>query len=75
MSTSYTGPGYCNGQLLITAAAGTGIAPTSGLVGYWKFDENSGTTAADSSGNNNSGTLASGATWARSVEHSRLANN
>ena len=34
-----------------------------GLVGYWKFDENSGTTAADSSGNNNTGTLMSGAGW------------
>jgi hypothetical protein len=27
------------------------------LVGYWKFDEGSGTTAADSSGNGNNGTL------------------
>ncbi|MDB6067149.1 MAG: type sorting protein [Pedosphaera sp.] len=35
----------------------------SGLVGYWKFDENSGITAADSSGNKNTGTLASGPTW------------
>ena len=31
--------------------------PDSGLVGWWKFDEGSGTTAADSSGNNNNGTL------------------
>ena len=32
---------------------------TSGLVGWWKFDDASGSsTAADSSGNNNSGTLA-----------------
>lgn len=36
---------------------------TSGLVGNWKFDEGSGTTAADSSGNNNSGTLTNGPTW------------
>ena len=33
-------------------------APTSGLVGYWTFDEGSGSTAADSSGNGNNGTLA-----------------
>ena len=29
----------------------------SGLVGYWNFDEGSGTTAADSSGNGNAGTI------------------
>ena len=30
---------------------------TTGLVGYWKFDENSGTSALDSSGSNLTGTL------------------
>ena len=30
---------------------------TTGLVGYWTFDEGSGTTAVDSSGNGNTGTL------------------
>jgi hypothetical protein len=34
----------------------------SGLIGWWKLDESSGTTAADSSGNGNNGTL-SGGTW------------
>lgn len=29
---------------------------SQGLVGYWKFDETTGTTVADSSGNNNTGT-------------------
>ena len=29
----------------------------SGLVAYWKFDEGSGSTASDSSGNSNNGTL------------------
>ena len=38
-------------------------ATTNGLVGYWNFDEGSGTTAADSSGNNNTGTLTNGPTW------------
>ena len=38
-------------------------AQTSGLVGYWTFDEGSGTTANDSSGNNNTGTLTNGPTW------------
>lgn len=37
-------------------------ASTSGLVGYWNFDEGSGSTAGDSAGNGNSGTI-SGATW------------
>src|SRR5690606_18753071 len=36
---------------------------TQGLVGYWTFDEGSGTTANDSSGNNNTGTLTNGPTW------------
>src|SRR5262245_27722858 len=35
----------------------------SGLVAYWKFDEGSGTTATDSSGNGNIGTLVNGPLW------------
>jgi hypothetical protein len=37
------------------------IAP--GLVGYWRFDEGSGATAADSSGNSNTGSVLGGAAW------------
>jgi hypothetical protein len=33
---------------------------TNGLAGYWKFDETSGGTAADSSGNGNNGTISNG---------------
>jgi hypothetical protein len=33
------------------------------LVGWWKFDEGSGTTAADSSGRGNNGTLEGSAGW------------
>jgi len=36
----------------------------NGLVGWWKFDEGSGTVAYDSSGNGNDGTLTNGPTWA-----------
>jgi hypothetical protein len=36
---------------------------TRGLVGYWKFDEGTGTTAADSSPGNNPGTLTNGVQW------------
>jgi hypothetical protein len=32
-------------------------------VAEWKFDENTGTTANDTSGNNNTGTLTNGPTW------------
>ncbi len=35
----------------------------AGLVGYWKLDEASGTTTADSSGSMNTGTLSAGAGW------------
>ena len=34
-----------------------------GLVGYWSFDEGSGTVVYDYSGNNNHGTLTNGPTW------------
>jgi len=37
---------------------------TDGLVGQWTFDEGSGTTVADSSGNNNNGTIQGNAQWA-----------
>lgn len=37
--------------------------PDAGLVGAWNFDEGTGTTAADSSGNGNDGTLVGGPIW------------
>jgi len=37
-------------------------ASSNGLVGYWKFDESSGTSASDSGGNGNTGTLKNGTT-------------
>jgi hypothetical protein len=37
-------------------------APTSGLTGYWNFDQGSGISATDSSGSN-TGTLTNGPTW------------
>jgi len=36
---------------------------TTGLVGYWNFDEGSGTVAGDSSGSGNNGTLVNGPAW------------
>jgi len=41
----------------------TASVNTSGLVGYWRFEEGSGTTASDSSGNGNSGTLYNSPIW------------
>ncbi|MCJ7459531.1 MAG: FG-GAP-like repeat-containing protein [candidate division Zixibacteria bacterium] len=38
------------------------LTPPNPLVGYWKFDEGTGVTAYDSSGNNNHGTIY-GTTW------------
>ncbi|NCC23366.1 MAG: DUF1566 domain-containing protein, partial [Alphaproteobacteria bacterium] len=53
---------YCDGTNWVAmgreASAPTG--PTDGLVGWWKLDETSGTTAADSSGNGNDGTMSGG---------------
>ena len=42
------------------------VPPTNGLVGYWAFDEGSGTTATDGSGNGRTGSLQYGPTWAAS---------
>ena len=38
------------------------LTPTT-LAGWWKLDDASGTTAVDSSGNSNTGTLTNGPTW------------
>src|SRR5271167_1776447 len=52
-------------QLLLLVACTLHAAPAQGqqLVGYWKFDEGFGTTAADSSGNGHTATLVNGAIW------------
>jgi hypothetical protein len=46
--------------VLSLALAGTARAE---LVGWWRFDEGSGTTAYDFSGYGNEGTLQNGAEW------------
>jgi len=45
--------------------------PTQGLVGYWNFDEGTGNTAGDSSGNGNDGTI-HGASWTNGVSGGAL---
>ncbi|MBL7186327.1 MAG: LamG domain-containing protein [Phycisphaerae bacterium] len=51
--------------LLICFALMLGMASDASaeLVGYWKFDEGSGTVAADSSAHGNDGTLSGNVTW------------
>ncbi|CAG0951391.1 MAG: hypothetical protein OIN86_08545 [Candidatus Methanoperedens sp.] len=44
------------------------------LIAYWKFDENTGTTASDSSVNKNNGII-SGATWTQGVFGNALSFN
>jgi len=41
-------------------------------VGYWKFDEGSGTVASDSSGNGNTGTLKNGPQWVNGISGTAL---
>ena len=48
------------GGLVALALAGSANAA---LIGHWAFDEGTGTTAADSSGNGNTGVFAGGVSW------------
>jgi hypothetical protein len=50
------------------------LATVGSLVHWWKFDETSGTTAADSVGTT-AGTLASGATWAAGKNNNAISLN
>jgi len=45
--------------------APTDLSSHSGLVAYWKFEENTGTTVADSSSNSNVATLANGTAFTK----------
>ena len=62
---------YCDGTNWV--AAGENI-PISGLVGWWNFDEGSGTSAADSSGNGNTGTTDGAPTWTTGWQDQRRAD-
>src|SRR5262249_40929284 len=54
------------------ASAEASASFTSDLVAYWKFDEGSGTTTADSSGNGNTGTLMNGVQWVTGITGNAL---
>src|SRR6516165_10029875 len=50
-------------QLVVAIALPTAFIQAQTLVGYWRFDDGSGTTAADSSGNRHTATLFNGVSW------------
>jgi len=56
----YNSRGSSKGTTTNLGGAGSDNNLSEGLVGYWKMDEGSGTTTADSSGNSNTGTFGTG---------------
>jgi hypothetical protein len=52
-----------SGDFTFTTVASGGGTGAPGFVGYWKFDEGSGSTVTDSSGNGNNGTRMNGVAW------------
>jgi hypothetical protein len=57
----FSNDGYT--RLATSKSFSVAVSSQPGLVAYWKFDEVSGTTASDSSGNGNTGTLVNGPVW------------
>lgn len=51
----------------LTDASSYDADRTGGLIGYWRFEEGSGTSATDSSTNSNTGTLTNGPAYSTSV--------
>jgi len=58
---------YNSGQPMDLLVNSGNYDNSSNLVGYWKFEENTGTTVYDSSSNSNNGTLTSGAAFVDAV--------
>src|SRR5690348_6703426 len=54
-------PLFAQWMPILSAGSGAAVDPT--LQAWWKFNEGSGTTAADFTGNGNTGTLTGGASW------------
>lgn len=59
----------------LTCASISGDGGDTSLVGWWKLDECGGTSAADSSGNSNTGTLRNSPTWTAGRSGNTLAFN
>ena len=61
--------------LIIPAMVSTSaFAQSTGLVAAYSFDQGAGTTAADNSGNGNTGTLVNGATWSTTAKFGAAAS-
>ena len=64
---------YCNGGSWVRM--GGGGDATSGLVGWWKLDDGAGTSAADSTGKGNTGTLTNSPAWTTGMNGGALTFN
>lgn len=65
--SGYNASAEASASLSISSVIGA-----ANLVGYWKFDEGTGTTAADSSANGNNGTLVNGPMWSGGIAGNAL---
>jgi hypothetical protein len=74
-NSDYHVPEYCNNVTWVAMAPPVNVPPTNGLIGYWKLDDGSGTSAIDSSGNNNAGTLQNSSTWTNGYYNGALTLN
>lgn len=61
--TSYFNGLLDDARIYNTALSAQQIAVLYGLIGYWKFDDGSGSTALDSSGYDDHGSLVNSPTW------------
>jgi hypothetical protein len=61
--TAHDGAATSTRDVFVSVGSDPNAALATGLVGHWRFDEQSGTSAADSSGNNNHLTLNGASTF------------
>tara|TARA_R110000765_G_scaffold47277_1_gene97219 strand:+ start:1977 stop:2684 length:708 start_codon:yes stop_codon:yes gene_type:complete len=61
----WKGTSLSSGQIATVYNSGVpaDLSGESGLIAYWRFEEGTGTSAADSSENSNTGTLINGTAW------------
>jgi len=59
----FSGASSSNDTYCLSLSFAEDTIPMQNLAGYWQFNDGSGSTAADSSGNGNTGTIYGGADW------------
>ena len=74
MATDTSGNTATSASVPVTVSNTVSGLPTAGLLGYWAFNEDTGTIANDSSGNGYTGTV-SGAAWVPGYIGSALSFN